>query len=37
MKKKTKKLDALDINVRIAIAFTLTMILAVLMYIAFVK
>ena len=35
MKKKTKKIDLIDVNARAAIAFALTMILAVLTYIAF--
>lgn len=37
MKKKPETLDLADVNARVAIAFALTMILAVLMYIAFVK
>lgn len=35
MKKTIKKVDLIDVNARAAIAFSLVMILAVLMYIAF--
>jgi hypothetical protein len=37
MNKKLKQLDLLDLNAKAIIGFTLTMILAVLMYIAFFK
>lgn len=35
MKNKPQNIDLADVNARVAIAFALTMILAVLMYIAF--
>lgn len=35
MSKRVKELDLADVNARVAIAFSLTMILAVLMFIAY--
>lgn len=35
MKNKSQNIDLADVNARVAIAFALTMILALLMYIAF--
>lgn len=36
-KKVSKEVDLLDVNARAAIAFSLTMILAILMYVVFFK